>query len=151
MSVEFYVILAFVAAAVIAACARPGRRAEVRTHLVGGTLLQTEDTPDGGTGTAGVAFRVDDLGRLVIFRYGLHGIGIDGAYSLAVDVSGFDVTISERTLPGRSPQYVQCASATLDFLGQERYHVQYKVDASLTTAFYLTIRPGARIDRHLEA
>ena len=68
-----------------------------------------------------------------------------------MDVSGFDVTVNERTLPGRSIEKASCATATLDFLGAERYHIQYEVDATLHTAFYLTLRPGARIDRPLEA
>lgn len=147
MAVEVYIILAFIAAAVIAACARPSGRGPVRTYLVGGSLLDAE----GDAGAAGVAFRVDDRGRLVVFRYGLQGVGVDGAYSVAVDVSGFDVTINERTLPGHSAEKASCATVTLDFLGQERYHIQYKVDAALATAFYLTIRPDARIDRALEA
>lgn len=150
MAVEVYIILAFLAASVIALCARPSGRGAVRTHLVGGTLLEAESAP-GGDVASGVAFNVDERGRLVIFRYGLQGVGVDGAYSLAVDVSGFDVTVNERTLPGRSAVKASCATATLDFLGAERYHIQYKVDATLHTAFYLTLRPGARIDRPLEA
>lgn len=148
-TIEFYVILAFVAAAVVALCGRPSSRGAVQTHLVAGTLLLTEGAAEG---PAGVAFRVDDRGRVEVFRYGLRGVTDRGAYSLAVSVSGFDVTVKERTVGGRGNEAVSCATATLDFLGSERYHFQYKVeDSALTTAFYLTIRPGARVDRSLEA
>ncbi|MBD5182245.1 MAG: hypothetical protein HDS99_00440 [Bacteroidales bacterium] len=146
-TVEFYVIVAFVAAAVIALCSRPTSQGAVRTYLVAGQLLEA----DGGSG-CGVAFHVNDRGGLEIFRYGLVGITDEGAYSLAVSVSGFDVTIKERTVAGGGATAATCGRATLDFLGAERYHFQYIVENSaLTTGFYLTLKPGARADRPLEA
>ena len=147
-TVEFYVILAFVAAAVIVFCGRPQAKGPVKTYLIAGELLDAEGSPEGN----GIAVHVDERGRLNVFRYGLLGITDLGAYSLAVSVSGFDVTIKERTVRGRGGQEVSCARARLDFLGAERYHFRYDVeDSALTTAFYLTLKPGARAERTLEA
>lgn len=147
-TVEFYVILAFVAAAVIIFCGRPEARGAVKTFLVAGELLETEGCQAGN----GIAVHVDEQGCLNLFRYGLAGITETGAYSLAVSVAGFDVVIKERTVRGRGEQAVSCARARLDFLAAERYHFRYDVeDSALSTAFYLTLKPGARADRTLEA
>lgn len=94
-SIEFYVVAAFVAAAVIGIVAMPKSRGEVRTFLYAGEL----DSSACDTEPSVVA-HVDNHGRLEIYRYGLEGVGMAGAFSLAVKINGFDVTIEERLTTG---------------------------------------------------
>lgn len=145
-SIEFYVVAVFLAAAVIGLAAMPRTKGEVRTFLYAGELA-----PDSTPSEAGIVARVDDRGRLEIYRYGLEGISMAGAYSLAVKIAGFDVTIEERLTAG--PQNAEEAAigfASIDCLGTERYHIQYRSEASgRSAAFSINIRPGNEVKRLL--
>ena len=144
-TVEFYIIAAFIAAAVIAAAAMPSRRSAARTFLYGGTLVPGDEAEE-----AGVTFTVRENGNLRIDRTGLRGISVSGAYSLAVTIIGFDVTIEERLVVGRpADEGATEAYAVMDCFGRERYHFQYKSEAGRSAAFSLNIRPGNTIARPL--
>lgn len=145
-TVEFYVITAFVAAAVVAAMAMPSRRSAARNFLFAGELRS-----DAALSAPGIVAVVNDSGALEIHRFGLEGLGMSGAYSLAVTIIGFDVTIDERLTPGeRSVQAATAAMATIDCLGPERFHFNYRSEATgRSAAFSLNIRPGNRIERRL--
>lgn len=144
-TLEFYIISAFIAAAVIAFAAMPSRRGPARQFLYAGTLHREAETSD-----ASVVATVNDSGALVLERTGLEGVTMEGAYSLAVTVIGLDVTIDERLVPGRGTEYASAGSALLDCLGQERYHFNYRSEATgRNAAFSLNIRPGNRIERRL--
>ena len=97
-------------------------------------------------------------------RQCLTGLTSDGAVSLAVKVTGFDVDIRERRV-GARPQrdrswgdwddatYTDApepdtATFTLDFLASERYHVTYRRDdETIDAAFRLHVRPGITVKR----
>lgn len=146
-SIEFYVITAFVAAAVVGAAAMPSRRSAAREFLYGGELIF-----DAAPSVPGIVGVVGDDGVLTIYRFGLTGVGSAGAYSIAVTIIGFDVTITERLTAGNGcGQPPTAASVRLDCLGRERYHFHY-VNENLhrSAAFSLNIRPGNRIERLLE-
>ncbi len=150
-TVEFYVIAAVIAAAVIAAAALPARRGAVRTFLYGGTLSEprSADMPLSGQG---IIAEIDDCCRMIVYRFGLDGVYSDGAYSLAVQIAGFDVTIKERLTSGSSccPEMTR-GQALLDCLGRERYHFQYISESTgRNCAFSLKIAPGNRIVRSLD-
>ena len=145
-SIEFYVVAAFVAAAVIGIVAMPKSRGEVRTFLYAGEL----DSSACDTEPSVVA-HVDNHGRLEIYRYGLEGVGMAGAFSLAVKINGFDVTIEERLTTGHmSAGEAAMGYACIDCLGPERYHIQYRSEATgRNAAFSLNIKPGNEITRLL--
>lgn len=148
-SIEFYVIAAFVAAAVIAAASRPSRKSAARTFFYAGEPVDDPGAPH----PAEIECEVDDRGNMHITRRGLEGVSEDGALSLAVEIIGLDVTIKERLTPGRngfSP--VTAMRATIDCLASERYHFQYLSETTKTgTAFYLTVKPGNSVVRELKA
>lgn len=147
LSIEFYVVAVFVAAAIIGLAALPARKGPVRTFLYAGTI-----TPDeSGETEPSIILQVLDNGRLHISRHALAGIADDGAYSLAVKVSGFDVKIEERTVAGRlTPGALMLGEATVDCLALERYHFQYRCeDLGRSAAFSLNLRPGNTISRPL--
>lgn len=125
----------------------PSRRGAARTFLFGGTL-RTDAAPS----EPGIVALVNDRGELEIHRFGLEYMSEDGAYSLAVTIIGFDVTIEERLTPGRLPlNNVTAAYAAMDCFGAERYHFQYRSEVlGRTTSFSLNIRPGNRLERRLE-
>ncbi len=146
-TVEFYVITAFIAAAVVGASAMPSRKGAARTFLFSGTLWPSDEPSQ-----PCIVVKVSDTGELEIQRFGLDGLYMDGAYSLAVTIIGFDVTIEERLTPGgrRSSEAAVGATAVLDCFGAERYHFNYRSDATgRSAAFSLNIRPGNRIERIL--
>ena len=146
-TVEFYVITAFIAAAVVGASARPSRKGAARTFLFGGTLW-----PSGEASQPCIVARVGDNGSLELQRFGLEYMYMDGAYSLAVTIIGFDVTIEERLTPGgrHGGESAGSATAVLDCFGAERYHFNYRSEATgRSAAFSLNIKPGNRIERLL--
>lgn len=145
-TVEFYVITAFIAAAVVGAAAMPSRKGAARTFLTGGTLRD-----DAEMSQPGIVAIVNDRGNLEIHRFGLEGVDMSGAYSLAITIIGFDVTIEERLVAGRHHEGpATAAMAVSDCFGAERYHFLYRSDATgRNCAFTLNIRPGNRIERLL--
>ena len=147
MPIEFYVIVSFIAAAVIAACARPSQKRAVRNFFYPATLMT-----DAGADTPGRQLEVRADGSVLLRRDGLSGLRADGSLCLAVAVSGFDVSIEERITPGRAGEPVDSAEAILDCLGAERYHISYRCAhaGGISAAMQLNVRPGNRITRPLE-
>ena len=146
-SIEFYIITAFIAAAVVGFSAMPSRRSAARSFFYAGTLRD-----DASESVPGIVAIVGDDGSLTIHRFGLEHITMTGAYSLAVTIIGFDVTIEERLTAGnRNDEKATAAYARIDCLGRERYHFHYRNEAmGRSAAFYLNISPGNRIERLLE-
>lgn len=145
-TVEFYVVTAFIAAAVVGFAALPARRGAARQILVGGDLLF-----DAPSAEPEIVFAVEDNGDIRVMRHGLEGVLESGAYSLAVTVIGFDVTIEERLTVGRGEGVEAVAAcAKISGLGAERYHFQYRSEATgRSAAFSLNLRPGNSISRPL--
>lgn len=146
-SVEFYVVAAVIAAAVLALSAMPRERRAVKTHLLSGTL-----DPDEADAPEEIEIECLDNRNVILRRLGVRNIGIEGAVSLAASVNGLDIEIKERTMPGNSGQDV-AVSATfeLEFIAPERYHIRYEnEDSGLFTAFTLTNRPGVKMTRELK-
>lgn len=127
--------------------AMPSRRSAARNFLYGGDLIT-----DAAPSVPGIVAMVGDDGVLTIYRFGLDGVGVSGAYSVAVTIIGFDVTIDERLTVGRRGEPpATAASVRIDCLGPERYHFHYRNEAlGRSAAFTLNLRPGNRIDRRLE-
>jgi len=143
-SVEFYVIAAVVAAAIVALSALPARRGAARRHSAAGDLL-----PEASAAEPRLEARVDDRGRLVLVRTSLPTDTI--AADLSVEIIDFDVKIEERLTAGRDrPAESNAAMYVLDFFGAERYHISFdSPQAGLFAAFTLPIRPGIRVSRPL--
>ncbi len=146
-TVEFYVILAVVAAAILAVASRPDSSGPVREMLMA-CALDAEPEPQ----EPAVSLECLDNGRLVITRTGVTGISGDGAVSLALEIKGLDIRIEERLTPGRGllvPSMT--ASCVLPFIRLERYHVAYNSSATgLFAAFSFPAKPGAEVRRRLE-
>ena len=140
-TVEFYVVMVFLAAAVVGLAAMPSRR-----QLIAGELLSGA-TPS----EPGIVAIVNDDGSMTIYRFGLENMCESGAYSLAVTFIGYDVTIDERLVYGRHGGIeTNSAQATVTGLAPERYHIHYRSEATgRSAAFTLNMRPGNRIDRKL--
>ena len=103
-TVEFYVVMVFLAAAVVGLAAMPSRRGSARQQLIAGELLSGA-TPS----EPGIVAIVNDDGSMTIYRFGLENMCESGAYSLAVTFIGYDVTIDgdracPRTIPYTLPQ-----------------------------------------------
>ncbi len=146
-TIEFYVVMIFIAAAVIGLAAMPSRRGAARQQLVGGSL-----DFDAAPSSPGIVVIVNDDNSITIYRFGLENVSESGAYSLAVTFIGFDVTIDERLVYGRQGGLAATAAqATVTGFAPERYHFLYRSeDTGRNAAFNLNIRPGNRIDRRLE-
>lgn len=146
-TVEFYVIVSVIAAAVVAACAMPSTKSAVRTFLYSGDLLDG----DGAEAEPEIVLTCNDNGTVSVERRGLPGIGAGGAYSLAVKLSGFDAVIEERLTAGPAGMDSRTAAwAVIDCFAQERYHIQYRSEATgRSAAMTLNIRPGNTISRRL--
>lgn len=146
-SVEFYVIAAVVAAAVVAFSARRGDEGPAKQILLSGVLTKRE-VPAG----AMIELLCNDDGTVLLRRYGVEGLTISGAVSLAITVRGFDVKIKERIVEG-SPEDepIDTAAFILDFMGEERYFISYTSDSSgLFAATTLKNRSGNRIVKELQ-
>lgn len=145
-SIEFYVIMAFAAAAVVGLAAMPSQRSAARTFLYAGEIYDDAPASD-----AGIVALVQKDGSLVIHRFGLEGVGMEGAYSLALTIIGFDITVEERLTAGpRQALPATEARVRIDCLGAERYHFNFRSEATgRSAAFSLNIRPGNRIERLL--
>jgi hypothetical protein len=141
-SVEFYVIMTFVAAAVLAFCARPSSRGQALTHLIAGWLAE-------GDSEAEAALYVEclDNGDVQLRRTGLQGVYATGAVSLAITQIGFDLNIIERVVEGKAVDgtAVHEAVSTLTFMAQDWYHIKYTDEKTgRFAAFTLHVRPGLR-------
>lgn len=94
-----------------------------------------------------------DDGSVILRRHGISGVTLSGAVSLAINVSGFDVKIKERTVAGKrgDTETVDTASFILDFMGAERYFISYTAeDAGLFVALTLHNRPGIRVEKQMQ-
>lgn len=156
-SVEFYVILTVIAAAVVAVCARPSGHGAVETYLVAGVLTE-------GDSVAVPEIRIEcaDSGDVVLKRCGLEGVYTTGAATLAITQKGNDISIIERITAGAKPfpkmddecrvlpisDFVD-ATFALTFLGREWYHVKYQAEGSRFAALSLHVRPGITIHKQL--
>lgn len=148
-SVEFYVVMAALAAAVLAACVRPAATGAVETRLLGGLL-----SPDRDSAAPSVTMICRSDGSVELLRRGVEGVGLDGAVSLCVSIKGFDITIEERLTPGhgdgRYPEPVE-ARFVLDFMGAERYHIRYESELTgMFAVFTLNNLPDVEITRELK-
>lgn len=162
-SVEFYVLMLFAAAAVLAVCVRPSRKGEALTHTLAGTLVA-------GDPEAGPALHLTclDNGDVEIRRTGLRNLTPDSHIALAVTQIGFDLAIKERPTVG-GPSYSRSrnadfatAAATLPsektapanpteavfiirFMGPEWYHINYVDETTnVFAAFSFHVRPGLK-------
>ncbi len=145
-SVEFYVILAVIAAAIVAFAARPGGTGPVQEFLLAGTLSR-------GSANARpeLAIEVRPNGQVRLVRRGVDGITDDGAVSLAVKVKGTDVMIEERLTPGKGILEPDVSAEFLiKFLKPARYHVKYNSQKTgLFAAFPLHVTPGIKTIKEL--
>lgn len=149
-SVDFFVMAAVAAAAVVAYMCLPQSRGEAVTYTVGGRLgnIEGPEQPKPGSdddshaGWLLVECRND--GTVTITRTGIRGITESGAVSIASTVTGFDLSVQERRSRGWSSDPL-CSSATftLDFLAPDWYHVRYGSDEDgVFCAFQLHVKPG---------
>ena len=148
-SVEIYVLLSLLAAAVLALCMKPSQKGEAISHLLAGTLCQFEeceiDSPI-------IDFECLESGNVLLTRRGLQKLTESSAVSLAITVIGFDVTIQERIVIGSgSGEPINTALFTLDFIGAERYHIHY-ISEPTSSAASLTLnnRPEMHVSRQLK-
>lgn len=146
-SVEFYVMLVVVSAAIVALAMRPaGSRGPARQYFLEGILLST-----GATGPE-LYIECLDSGDVVIRRTGLSGLWSDGALSLVVSRIGYNLVIEERLVAGNAAADCEIDTAifTIDFLAQERYHLQYKAaEEGRFVAFTLPVKHGMWIKKQL--
>lgn len=145
-TIEFYIITAFIAAAVVGFAAMPSRRDAARTFLYAGQLIY-----DAAPSEPGIVLVAGDDASVMLYRFGLEGVGADGAYSLVLTQTGFDITIEERLTAGHHAGAAPtAASVRIDCLGCERYHFRFiSKSTGRSAAFYLTLRPDARVERLL--
>ncbi len=146
-SVEFYVIAAVVAAAIVAFSARGDKKGPARQFLFPG-VLTISDSPR----SPAIELICDEDGSVVLRRYGVDGMTLSGAVSIAVTVTGFDVKIKERVVEGKpADDMVDTATFVLDFMGPERYFISYTAeDAGLFVATTLHNRPGIRVMKPMQ-
>lgn len=147
-SVEFYVIAAVAAAAVLGLCVRPSSRSAARQWLLSGTV----SPDDSGDPTPRVTIRCLPDGNVEVTRYAIPGIGTDGAVSMVAELSGQDLTLDERIVEGTDamPGDLDCARWVFDFLGRDRYYVRYTSAATeLMYSGPLHNREGIVITRNL--
>lgn len=143
---EFYVIAAVVAAMIVAFAAKPASRGEAVTHLLSGTLSNSESTPPS------ISINARENGDVILTRRGLEGLGSMGAVSLAITIIGFDIIIEERFVASRldGDTSVNTATFTLDFLARERYHIRYNADhCGLFASAQINNRPGWETTKEL--
>lgn len=141
-SVEFYVVLTIIAAAVLAFCLRPARKDSVVEISTTGWLVAGD-----GDGVPRLLIVCNDDGSVTFRRTGLSGMYADGAIGLTIYKRGFDWEIFERrTSPGRcteEPAYE--AVFVLRDIAPDWHHIKYNCDpATRFAAFSLHVRPGIR-------
>ena len=151
-SVEFYVIAVTVAAAIVALAGRRPASGPVRQILLPG-VISLEERGEGPS----VEFLCADDGSVLLRRNGVAGVKADGAVSLAIEVKGFDVKITERTVAGgrdASAEPVDTASFVLDFMAREHYFISYTTEVTsaepgLFASVTLNNRPGNHVVKQL--
>ncbi|MDE7426687.1 MAG: hypothetical protein K2M79_02675 [Muribaculaceae bacterium] len=145
-TVEFYVILAVVAAAIVAAASIPASKGEAKLHLLPCIL----DSGDAAI-PAGLHFRCRDDGSVDVVRTGLQGVGPAGAVSMSVKVIGFDISIEERvTHSDTSHGEFHEACFNMDFLAPEWYHIKFNSeDTGQLCACTLHVRPGLKMSKNM--
>ena len=142
-SVEIYVLLALLAASVLALCMKPSRRGEAVTYLLAGSLCHLDE--DNSTDKATIDFECLETGNVLLTRRGLLNLNSAGAVSLVITVIGFDVTIEERILHGKTDgEPINTALFTLEFMGAERYFIRY-ISESTALAASLTLNNRAEM------
>lgn len=156
-SVEFYVILLFVAALAVGLLAMPSGHGPVETGFAEGFLSNNTDLADH---TPRIELEALQDGTVKITRYGLPD-GLDSAATVALAITrkGFDITLEERITPGSRAMLasetkpVNTAVYLLGGLARERYHLKFNSDpTSSFTALTFLNRPGihtTRIFRHV--
>ncbi len=147
MSVEIYVILAVVAAAILALASRPSSAGSAEQILLACAL---EDDASGLP--PAVRMECLDNGRIMLTRTGVSDLCGDGAVSLAVEIKGLDIRIEERLTPGRGLRAPSLtASCVFPFIRLDRYHVAYNsASTGLFVAFTFPAKPGAAVERPLQ-
>lgn len=131
-SVEIYVLLALLAAAVLAFCMKPSRKGEAVTHMLAGTLCFIDDVP---ADSATIDFECLESGNVLLTRRGFTNLTQNSSVSIVINVIGFDVKIEERVVLGdNSGQAINAALFTLEFMAQERYHIHYISDLISSSA-----------------
>lgn len=154
-TVEFYVIVSVIAAAVIAVVSLPESKGEEKLHLIAGELLQAQEADavgSAGPGNGELLIEVHAANFVTIRRTGLDGVTMAGAVSLAVKVSGFDIVIEERVTTGAASPFGMADAAVfhLDFLAPEWYHIRYESERfSEHAAFTLHVREGIVMRKQL--
>lgn len=152
-TVEFYVVMTLLAAAVVGLCVRPSGRGEAETLFVQGVLGRRgrEEGEECGKGVPCIVVEVGDDLMVRIRRYGLAGATTESRVTLAITKIGFDIAIKERRADVPGGGEADMAVFQLDFLGSERYHVSYEVEeANLFASMTLAVKPGIRIDSELK-
>lgn len=145
-SVEFYVMAAFLAAAVVGMCVRPRRKGPAVTSFVTGML-----TPGTAVEYPEIEAHVTDACEVIIRRSGFGRLGEDSTVALALTRTGFDISIQERITDEGAAIRNPVAVFLLDVLGRERYHIAYRSEQTgLFAAFTLPVKPGITVVRRLE-
>lgn len=146
-SVEFYVIMAVIAAAVVAMASRPQLKGPVMEYLLASVLSPAVDSD----GTPSVEFTCMDDGTVRLVRHGVQDVTMSGAVSLAVSCDGVNVSIEERLVQGSTwDEPAGKATFSIDFLRPGRYHIRYNSEKTgLFAAFQLHVRPGISTSRFL--
>ncbi len=139
-TVEFFVIAALSAAAIVAYMCMPKSRGEAVVHTVAGEL----SAGDGGDGEEPeLLVEVRDDGAVVLTRSGIEGITASGAVSVAATVCGFDMNVEDAR--------IDKARFVLDFMAPEWYHVRYaNSDTGEFCSFRLHVKPGIKMRRRLK-
>ncbi len=146
-TVEFYVIATVVAAAIIAFITKPNSNSEARQMLLAGNLLYIDNEK-----APSIKMEALDNGNVVLSRYGIAGLSMSGAVSLAITIVGFDISIEERITEGiGDDDVINCAEFMLDYIGNERYHVKYNSEKTgRFVAFTFNNRPGYTVQKILD-
>lgn len=152
-SVEFYVIAAVVATAVLAFLGKRPEQGPVVMYLLPGVL----SVEDPGVSPPNIEFECMEDGAVRLRRHGLSGISSSGAVSLAVEKKGFDIRITERVVEGHGPaeDFIDTASFELDFMGRDHYFISYQSamtssSSPMVASLTLHNRAGIRVKKNLQ-
>lgn len=141
-TVEFYVILAVVAAAIVGFMAMQRGSGPVRTWSLRGRLSNT------GVDEASIELTANADGSVTLARHGLSDVS---NVDISVTVKGFEVQIEERLYAGAYHEPVDTATFRLDFMGRERYFISYRNHLlGLFAAVSMMNRPDNHITKKLQ-